>query len=278
MKIDSRTISKLGAGARRARRGGFSLVEVMVSVFILAIGLIMVITVFPVGGNWTRQATESSISAAVAQNALAIIQTRFPSTSVLPGALGTPFVNELNVGIPPEEMCYQYGATTPCPADPKKATYFWKALYRKSSNQLSGATAQYDIYILVFNKRSPDQKWSGSEIPAITSSVPYNTGTYDYATSTVSGAYPGVGEYGIGVESGTVFRQTLVVDNTPANPPTRPFSPTYGGGARPALKTGGEAIWTATPAAGNTVSPLVYVYQTTLSWKAPAAVANPEPP
>ena len=42
------------------RRRAFSLMEVLLAVFILGIGLIMVATVFPVGADWTRQSTEDT--------------------------------------------------------------------------------------------------------------------------------------------------------------------------------------------------------------------------
>jgi len=178
----------------RLARRGFTLVEVLMAVFILGIGLIMVITVFPVGGEWTRQATDSTISQTVAQNALAILQTHCPPTSQavakavannpnsaqcalvsFPGLAGSPIRN-VSLGpthpdgrpkyvmadddatvIPVTEMCYRFGVDSPSPADPLKALYFWTALVRKVPDQPPGPTTNYDVYILVFKKGSVDQ-------------------------------------------------------------------------------------------------------------------------
>ena len=64
------------AGRKRGRkwgrgkgRGGFSLVEVLLATFILGIGMIMVASIFPVGANWTREATEDSVGQVISQAA-----------------------------------------------------------------------------------------------------------------------------------------------------------------------------------------------------------------
>ncbi|MCL2639900.1 MAG: prepilin-type N-terminal cleavage/methylation domain-containing protein [Phycisphaerales bacterium] len=182
----------------RLTRRGFTLVEVLIAVFILGIGLIMVIAVFPVGGEWTRQATESTVSQNVAQNALAILQAHCPPTSravheatqawvtntppvpyplvPFPGLAGSPikgvplpplqggvrYVISQDDGatvIPVSEMCYRFGVDSPSPADPLRSLYFWTALVRKVPNQQAGSTTNYDVYILVFKKGSLDQTY-----------------------------------------------------------------------------------------------------------------------
>src|SRR4051812_41156300 len=55
-----------------ATRRGFSLVEVLLAIFILGIGMIMVASVFPVGANWTRQTAEGSVSQTIAQSAMSV--------------------------------------------------------------------------------------------------------------------------------------------------------------------------------------------------------------
>ena len=282
--------------ARFARRG-FSLVEVMIAVFILGIGLIMVITVFPVGGEWTRQATESTISQNVAQNALAIIQSRYPSSipigvtseelAALPGLAVAPG----NPGITVNEMCYQFGSEVPCPANPNTATYFWTALVRKTPGQTTASiTTNYDVYILVFKKGAREHIYKhGSELPGVrddanypgqptVAKIEYPASEYHAASGKVIRTttdpdkmlIPAIDEYGIGVKSGTVFRQSIAIDTSTGKP--------KGAIARPELAAGEEVIVgvpavTVKPDSSfvhmSSVSPLIYVYQTTLQWRTP---------
>jgi prepilin-type N-terminal cleavage/methylation domain-containing protein len=72
--------SKKFRRAVAAMRRGFSLVEVLLAMFILGIGMIMVASVFPVGANWTRQTTEDSVAQTVVQNALSVIRTHYGPT------------------------------------------------------------------------------------------------------------------------------------------------------------------------------------------------------
>jgi len=44
-------------------------VELLLAVFLLAIGLIGLLSVFPIGADWTRQVTEESVAQNVARNA-----------------------------------------------------------------------------------------------------------------------------------------------------------------------------------------------------------------
>ena len=311
-------------GGRRRGRSGFTLIEVMIAMFILGIGMIMVITIFPVGADWTRQATDNSISQVVAQNALAVIQSHYPSNQQLPNAPTTTasLAAFPNLGvIPPaagitvSEMCYQFGSDKPFPGDVTKANYFWTALIRPKADVAGGSMTRYDVYILVFKKgdrgqtygdpalspkytinttgelgvlnfaeitrtraKDPSGDFYGTQ-PAI-GSLKYSAGTYDAASGKVfvSGntLVPAIGEYGIGVESGTVFRQGLATDN---------YGVPVGATPRPGLKGGlppTEDIIVGVPLmSGSAIvgpSPLIYVFQTTMSWKTPPAPPPPPPP
>jgi len=77
---------------RRGRRG-FSLVEILLSVFILGIGMIMVASVFPVGANWTRQATEETVGQVIAQNAESVIMSHYRAGGDLNGYLIPNYAN-----------------------------------------------------------------------------------------------------------------------------------------------------------------------------------------
>jgi prepilin-type N-terminal cleavage/methylation domain-containing protein len=148
------------------RRRGFSLVEVLLAMFILGIGMIMVASVFPVGANWTRQATEESVAQTIVQNALSVIRTHYGPNGDLRAYLApdflmldssnhivanfpdnkniilrpgtgrfstTPFWVQALPGftnIPLNERAYQFGSSHPFPADWTKCTYFWTAVAR----------------------------------------------------------------------------------------------------------------------------------------------------
>ncbi len=59
-----------------SRRRGFSLIEVLLSVFILGIGVISIAALFPAGIAQQRQSVDDITGPIVAQNALAILRTK----------------------------------------------------------------------------------------------------------------------------------------------------------------------------------------------------------
>lgn len=59
-----------------ARRRGFSLVEVLLAVFILGIGVISIAAIFPAGISLQRQSNDDTLGPAVAQNAMATLRSR----------------------------------------------------------------------------------------------------------------------------------------------------------------------------------------------------------
>jgi type II secretory pathway pseudopilin PulG len=273
------------------RRRAFSLVEVLLATFILAIGLIMVATIFPVGADWTRQATEANVAQVVAQNALNVIKQRYSHGGVLSSQLASittttvaPLPGLTNISV--AERTYLFGNSRPYPtANPRSATYFWTALARISPSQASSLSPSYDLYIVVFRKGEAAQKFTA--FPTGTTEVlgardntdptypsgtiiidhtleptlctaNYATGNYDKTQNPpVLGAVPPIGFAGIGVTSGTVFRQQVNLD---------PIDTTKTKAvARPGISSGEQVIY-APPADGTNASPLVYVYQTTLTF------------
>jgi prepilin-type N-terminal cleavage/methylation domain-containing protein len=287
-------------------RRAFSLMEVLLAVFILGIGLIMVATIFPVGADWTRQTTEDSIAQTIAKNAVTTVQNYYGQSGPNAGVLSTlPPLNptaltpiDLRVlpnftTIPVSERCYQFGNPNPFPApSPQSCLYWWTALVRVQPGQTASPARRYDLYILVFRKGDASQIFTPQlPFPAGSGSNEL-TGVRDYPmdptspvmsrlleptllyapysqsisktfntnlTPPVNDCVPPVGYIGIGQTSGTVFRQTVDIANSTANP--RPFLK----GQTSATTPPNENVIYAAPADGTTASPLIYVYQTTIS-------------
>jgi type II secretory pathway pseudopilin PulG len=268
------------------RHRAFSLMEVLLAVFILGIGLIMVITIFPVGAEWTRQSTETSVSQTIAQNAFAIVKTHYGRGGDLQGQLAGITTTTLQplpgfTNIPVTERCYLHGSPSPFPVPADKVancTYYWTALGRLSPDPLSSSslTKKYEIYILVFNKGAREHLYTPSVLPTgfteITGSGAtsirdqtnpmVNSITIDRlreptliqgtrSDGTTPPILPPTGVIGLGVNSGTVFRHGFDVATNKAV-------------ARPGL-AGNEPVIYAIPADNTSASPLVYVFQTTLS-------------
>ena len=284
------------------RHAGFSLVEILLSVGILGIGLVMVATVFPVGASWTRRGIDDSVAQTVAQDALAVLQSHYPFGSANADLLATSVPKDQIVLFPQidskipaspavlSERCYKFGDTQAFPAYPDTANYFWTALVRTSQENPSrldpaSPTRKYDVYILVFRMPRAGQQFIVPPLSAVSNAtdlvgtptplptlsiVPYNNGagSYNQSSGKVTGAVPPIGDYGIGANSGTVFRQS--VDPNPniaitsmraaAYPPI--IGPPSGTSPPPAY----ENVIIAPPPDGTTSSSLVYVFQTTLTY------------
>ncbi len=172
---------------------------------------------------------------------------------------------------PLSERAYAFGTDKPYPATtPDKASYFWTAFFRAST---SASSNEVVAYIFVFRRGSADQTFTtdssgGTEIPGSRLTTDGTDGTTiprlmlkafaagTHSTGDVTDCVPPMGYMGVGLETGTVFRQTIAIDSS---------SKAYGAPSVP-IKSGGESV-VYVPAADNTTgSPLVYVYQTKLSF------------
>jgi len=248
-----------GGPAVRQRRRGFSLTEVMLAFAILGVGLVMVAAVFPVGADWTRQSVEETVGAVVARNAVNIIQVKYPlglgvggGLQALPGITGGS-----SARLPATERAYGFGRNIPYPmaaGTAGAAAYCWTALARQSP----GSTNRYDLYILVFKKGGAEQTFTPPGSGPIVEVAGCRDLTNDPKDASNKQLLPYVvmgslgdalfpmGSQGIGVASGTVFRKLGTGPNIPL--------------------AGNEGVIYAPPSDGATVSPLVYIYQTTLGY------------
>jgi hypothetical protein len=194
--------------------------------------------------------------------------------------------------IPPNERAYQFGSSVPFPArNWRQCTYFWTAVARLNpmhrdltwngtdvtNGILRSSNYNYDIYILVFRKGAVEQTFSSpateisgtrdsawdttywTRVPSVLS-VTWASGAYDKDKgSWTSLPLPGIGLNGIGVISGTVFKQVLE-------------PPPWGAQPRPALAVDSsskvESVIYSPPADGTaaSASPLIYIYQTTMTF------------
>lgn len=252
---------------------GFSMVEILLAIFILSIGLMMVATIFPVGATWTKDTVESSVGQNVSLNAMACIKLHYGPGGNLHDMLrpenftgsmflhhenptGPEILRHVSTGYPPEAMpfllqglpgllniplaerAYQLGSSNPYPArNPAACTYFWTAVgrvdtqHRGSNGVLVPSLSYvYDIYIIVFHKGEASQMYptpaghdAAREVPSTRGPsellIPFlwytvlNNGVKDPTPETE--LRPALGQIGIGIQSGTVFRQFTEVEFHP---------------------------------------------------------------
>jgi type II secretory pathway pseudopilin PulG len=248
------------APAAHRRSRAFSLLEILMALFILMIGVVIVGTVFPVAGDWTRQATEHTIAQEIARNAISLIQAKYRAGDFI--AVHED-LSEIPAGpLSFADHAYNYGSRKPLPTvdgEAIESLYFWRAYVRHLPANPSGAI---DVFILVFKKGEASQTYRRTDTDEhfpIVVAGPYRDGTEIPPPGTPPynpRIFPPIGDYGIGVRTGTVFRQHLgALPGIAA--PSAPV------GGSPGLHE--NVLW-APPALGTDVSPLVYVYHTTLAF------------
>ncbi|MGN6366672.1 MAG: type IV pilus modification PilV family protein [Phycisphaerae bacterium] len=241
----------------------FSLVEVLVAIFVLGIGLLMVAALFPLGGNWTRRSAEEGMAQSVARSAFALIQQRYAQAqaggmsiantpdAVLQNVTILPGLHEDPPVIAPNERACDLGTPLPAPA-PATCSYFWTALVQKANNNAGGGRA-VNLFILVFHKGSADQTFDNisNELPGARPPGASWAPTLAAVSPTRDDAIR-PGEFAVGQQSGTLYRR--IVDSAGH------FA------FQPPLDPADNTLLVAPPADGTAASPLVYVYQTTLSF------------
>jgi type II secretory pathway pseudopilin PulG len=251
----------------RQRRAAFSLVEILVAIFVLSIGLIMIAGIFPVAVKWTADDAQTSIAQVIAKNAVATIETEMSNSA-------PPILTQLTYAT---SGVYAFGNSQPYPAsNPGTAVYSWSA-YLAPAPGVPG-TNTYLLYVFIFSNPNPGQSSYTVSLP----NQPYGTPTTPIAgipagntaypqvfeatwaslfgtgsTATANPNFP-VGAIGVDISdpgvniTDDVFR--LIV-NTAGN-----LVPTGTG-----IPNTNDEILFAPPAIGQTASPLIYIYVTTVS-------------
>jgi prepilin-type N-terminal cleavage/methylation domain-containing protein len=241
------------------RHHGFSLVEMLVSIFILGTGMLMVAGVFPVAIKWTNQDTERTVAQIVATNALGSIESQYAG-STPPQVIG-PYPYAFGT---PHPFIVQGSAT-----QPGNASYYWSAYLAPVANPggspgTDGTT--YRISIFVFSNPDPSARYptsatSGGGAPLTTDGVagypqlfygPLRT--VATSSSNITGAMP-IGALGVDMNTGSTFH--LIVDPT-THVLTMSDLP-------PGTTPPDDYVIYAPPPTGRSESPLIYVFQTTVN-------------
>ena len=275
----------------RQRRAAFSLVEILVAIFVLSIGLIMIAGIFPVAVKWTADDAQTSIAQVIAKNAVATIETQYasPSGTFPPAALNLTATPPNYMGYGP--FCYNFGNSSPYPninpapaappsTVPPPGVYYWSALILPASSTIAGSSGiypgmqnnLYTIYVFVFNKGDINNTFTAGDTGALDMQpVPQSSGTpitsyypqlYSGTLSSVIGGVLPVGAQGLDLNTGAVFRAIVDASGnysvTSVPPSTTSPNPNY-------TAISGNTVIFAPPAIGQTASPLIYVYVTTVS-------------
>ncbi len=203
----------------------------------------------------------------------------------LPGFAAPPLGLSNAAYIPVTERAYQLGNQSPFPAvNPLICTYFWTALIRldpsyfvptvggpsPTNNIIPSPSYKYDVYILVFHKGEATQRFTtatGIEMPGTRVVTDPLTGLNEsifpsvYGTSQALAAQFPVGTTIVGDWTGTVSHVAIGKNGAAFLPPLGVVP-----NITPQLPLGPETILYSPSADNTATSPLIYVYQTTLTF------------
>jgi prepilin-type N-terminal cleavage/methylation domain-containing protein len=228
---------------RRSTRDGFSLTEVLMSIGILAIGMLFIAGVFPVGIHFTTVAAERTIAAAAADEAFAKIKLYGVN-------LGDPDLN--NIALRPFELVmplvpfgeYSYPSTPA--ADSYSKRYWWSAICRKTSPDLLSRDVQVTVFV--------SRKVGVSATRPVARYVSFNAvlPTYDLTLSLADRMLIGDGCTIVDNETGQMYR-VLSRTDTATNGVIRLDQLWQGGSA--------GSVWVVPPPVGGGRNPCIAVYQ-----------------
>ena len=236
----------------RVTSDGFSLTEVLMSIGILAIGMLFIAGVFPVSIHFTTVATERTIAAAVADEAFAKIKLYGIN-------LGDPDLNSIAQRpfefIMPLVPFGEYGYPSTPTNDPALKRYWWSAICRKVGDS--------DIQVTVFVSRKTGAATT-YESPAGPSMRPVampvevaGAANSDELTITniskktfINDGYSIVGE-----ATGQIYRVLERYSSPPGNDSVIRLDQPWQGGALP------DTVWVVPPPRGGGRNPCIAIYQ-----------------
>ena len=299
-RVASRPVTCNPSPVTSSRAAAFSLAEILIAIFVLSIGLIMIAAVFPVAAKWTAEDAQTSVAQVIAKNAVEQIKLQIlagslplnsPPTAPLVGY--GPFAYSFGTAQPlPFGTAQSYSASAnfapfaldPAPVSPTPApvpppgSYYWSAVIVPASSGYAGVfpnaqlNSAYTVYVFVFSKGdasstfpAPAYALTGGGNTLLPMQVQQNAHAshLSFYPQLFEGPYPAaalampIDSLGVDVSTGCVFR--LITD-----PATNAVVPTgLAGGS--VLNTASDDIIFAPPAIGQTVSPLIYVYVTTVN-------------
>ncbi|MEN6307374.1 MAG: prepilin-type N-terminal cleavage/methylation domain-containing protein [Anaerohalosphaeraceae bacterium] len=257
---------------RRLRHYGFSLTEVLLATGILAIGMVMIAMVFPVGVKLTSTATERTVAATVANEAFAKIQLygkdpdgTGPATAVIkPASIPSNMCVNLNFLYPSLLSASERWYPSEVPVQEMK--YHWSAMVRR----ISGTTLQATVFVnrllsqnaFYYDPNHPQalarSQWpepfqvqvepQGGKTLKIVSSLPNNL-EYRFFTegSVILVSRSGVAYRVVEIKNtDTVIRNLLVLDRN--------------------FNESGASVWVVPPAADSSRNPCIGIYQRLLEF------------
>jgi len=129
----------------KLKNDGFSLTEVLMAVGTLAIGMLFIAGVFPVGIHFATIATERTIAAVVADEAFAKVRLYGVNLDQLPPR-GCRDFNDVS-GILPAPINPAEFAYPSIWADPTQKRYYWSALCRRVTPDPNNRLVQVTVFI-----------------------------------------------------------------------------------------------------------------------------------
>lgn len=158
-----------GHGVMASRRAGFSLVEVLLAIFILGIGVISIAALFPAGIAQQRQSVDDVMGPIVAENALSILRSKLTQED-----FGT--FEEFSPGYPLNITVF-----SPRPTIPGDWSWRRPAFIRRVSNPDKWPFGAIDIFNGRFHGTATAQVEDPGGYPGsnpLLDAVPYNVQRY----------------------------------------------------------------------------------------------------
>jgi len=241
---------------------GFSLTECLLAIGILAVGMLFIAGVFPVGIHFTTVSVERSIAAVVADEAFAKIRLYATGNPIDPNddiALGQLGVGQLTnygppiVNINPIEFAY--------PSDPNmdilRKQYYWSALCRLTEPYSGLADPRRLVQVTVFVCRkvgsgSTYQGWATNWPVPVPVGVSVGPGPDTLQIEPGKEAFINDGYTIVDNQTGRIYR---VLERDADAPDIILLDRLWQGGTLPGL------VWVVPPPIGGGKRPCIAVYQ-----------------